>query len=183
MWTVHSCTRVVCCRSFWFGDNWHNHSAQLPCCPNQLLVSIYSFHHCWMELALKSELTQVPRKPWVWKKSKTEEANVCWRKNTNVICLKLCQTGKWKVDCYTSPIFVTRVKTLCINSFFCIVAICSSVVENPALLSDGLLGALVTFAVLLAHEAGHLYAAQKVGAKLGFPYLVPSWQAWVASLL
>jgi hypothetical protein len=35
----------------------------------------------------------------------------------------------------------------------------------------------------LAHEAGHFYAAQKVGAKLGFPYLVPSWQAWVASLL
>jgi hypothetical protein len=53
----------------------------------------------------------------------------------------------------------------------------SSVVENPALLADGLLGALVTFAVLLAHEAGHFYAAQKVGAKLGFPYLVPSWQA------
>ncbi|KAH8970704.1 hypothetical protein BDL97_02G103200 [Sphagnum fallax] len=52
----------------------------------------------------------------------------------------------------------------------------SSVVENPALLADGLLGALVTFAVLLAHEAGHLYAAQKVGAKLGIPYLVPSWQ-------
>jgi hypothetical protein len=69
------------------------------------------------------------------------------------------------------------VKTLSINSFFCIVAICSSVVENPALLADGLLGALVTFAVLLAHEAGHFYAAQKVGAKLGFPYLVPSWQA------
>ncbi|CAM6007791.1 unnamed protein product [Sphagnum balticum] len=50
----------------------------------------------------------------------------------------------------------------------------SSVVENPALLADGLLGALVTFAVLLAHEAGHLYAAQKVGAKLGFPYLLGS---------
>jgi hypothetical protein len=39
---VHSCNGMVYSRSFWY-DNWHNHSSQLPCYPNQLLISIYIF--------------------------------------------------------------------------------------------------------------------------------------------
>lgn len=51
-----------------------------------------------------------------------------------------------------------------------------STLGNFQLLSEGIPGALVTLVILAAHEAGHIYAANTVGAKLGAPYLVPSWQ-------
>lgn len=51
-----------------------------------------------------------------------------------------------------------------------------STMGNFELLLDGIPGAVVTLAILAAHEAGHIFAAQSVGAKLGVPYLVPSWQ-------
>jgi hypothetical protein len=71
--------------------------------------------------------------------------------------------------------FVTRVKVFFINSFFHIVTICRSIIENPTFLSNGmLLGALIIVTMLLAREVGHLYAPQKFGAKLGIPYLVPN---------
>lgn len=47
---------------------------------------------------------------------------------------------------------------------------------NYQLLLEGLPGAFVTFLALAAHEAGHIYAAQNVGAKIGVPYFIPSWQ-------
>lgn len=47
---------------------------------------------------------------------------------------------------------------------------------DPTLISEGLLGGAITAGVLLAHEAGHLYAAKQVGAKLSVPYFIPSWQ-------
>ncbi|KAL2642682.1 hypothetical protein R1flu_010269 [Riccia fluitans] len=47
---------------------------------------------------------------------------------------------------------------------------------DPGLIAEGLLGGAITAAVLLAHEAGHLYAAKEVGAKLSVPYFIPSWQ-------
>eukprot|EP00250_Pteridium_aquilinum_P013231 c21217_g1_i2 orf=418-1608(+) len=51
-----------------------------------------------------------------------------------------------------------------------------STLGNYQLLLEGIPGAFVTLAILAAHEAGHIYAARTVGAKLGVPYLVPSWQ-------
>ncbi len=61
-----------------------------------------------------------------------------------------------------SPTFVTRVKVLFIDNLFHIVAICRFVIENPTLLSNGmLLGTLVIVVMLLAHEVGHLYAPPK----------------------
>ncbi|KAL3682049.1 hypothetical protein R1sor_000071 [Riccia sorocarpa] len=47
---------------------------------------------------------------------------------------------------------------------------------DPALITEGLIGGAITAAVLLAHEAGHFYAAKEVGAKLSVPYFIPSWQ-------
>ncbi|KAI5084621.1 hypothetical protein GOP47_0000791 [Adiantum capillus-veneris] len=47
---------------------------------------------------------------------------------------------------------------------------------NYQLLIEGIPGAVVTLAILAAHEAGHIFAAKNMGAKLGVPYLVPSWQ-------
>jgi hypothetical protein len=44
---------------------------------------------------------------------------------------------------------------------------------------EGIPGAFVTCVILAAHEAGHIYAAKAVGAKLGFPYFVPSLQVQV----
>ncbi|XP_011624748.1 probable zinc metalloprotease EGY2, chloroplastic isoform X5 [Amborella trichopoda] len=51
-----------------------------------------------------------------------------------------------------------------------------STFDNLQLLKDGLPGALITAGVLAAHELGHLLVAKYVGAKLGVPYFVPSWQ-------
>ncbi|KAJ6809040.1 putative zinc metalloprotease EGY2, chloroplastic [Iris pallida] len=51
-----------------------------------------------------------------------------------------------------------------------------STLDNLELLKDGLPGALVTALVLGFHEVGHLLVARDVGAKLGVPYFVPSWQ-------
>ena len=51
----------------------------------------------------------------------------------------------------------------------------ASLTNSQALL-EGIPGALVTCVILAAHEAGHIYAAKEVGAKLGFPYFVPSLQ-------
>ena len=48
----------------------------------------------------------------------------------------------------------------------------ASLTNSQALL-EGIPGALVTCVILAAHEAGHIYAAKEVGAKLGFPYFVP----------
>ncbi|CAM6098872.1 unnamed protein product [Calypogeia fissa] len=45
-----------------------------------------------------------------------------------------------------------------------------------SLILDGLVGALPSLLVLLAHEAGHRYVAKEVGAKLAVPYFIPSWQ-------
>ncbi|XP_057849143.1 probable zinc metalloprotease EGY2, chloroplastic isoform X2 [Cryptomeria japonica] len=47
---------------------------------------------------------------------------------------------------------------------------------NIGLLEEGLPGALITVAILGAHEIGHILVARKVGADLGVPYFVPSWQ-------
>lgn len=51
-----------------------------------------------------------------------------------------------------------------------------STLGNYQLLLEGVPGALVTLVTLAAHEAGHIFAARNVGAKLGAPYFVPSWQ-------
>ncbi|ONK62070.1 uncharacterized protein A4U43_C07F50 [Asparagus officinalis] len=51
-----------------------------------------------------------------------------------------------------------------------------SILDNLELLKDGLPGALVTALVLGIHELGHILVARDVGAKLGVPYFVPSWQ-------
>ncbi|XP_058109189.1 probable zinc metalloprotease EGY2, chloroplastic [Magnolia sinica] len=51
-----------------------------------------------------------------------------------------------------------------------------SAFDNLELLKDGLPGALVTAFVLGVHEVGHILVAKSVGAKLGVPYFVPSWQ-------
>ncbi|MCO5555640.1 hypothetical protein L7F22_009185 [Adiantum nelumboides] len=51
-----------------------------------------------------------------------------------------------------------------------------STMGNYQLLYEGIPGAVVMLAILAAHEAGHIFAAKNVGAKLGVPYLVPSWQ-------
>lgn len=51
-----------------------------------------------------------------------------------------------------------------------------STLDNLELVKDGLPGALVTALVLGFHEVGHLLVARDVGAKLGVPYFVPSWQ-------
>ncbi|KAH9325275.1 hypothetical protein KI387_005453, partial [Taxus chinensis] len=47
---------------------------------------------------------------------------------------------------------------------------------NLGLLKEGLPGALITVAILGAHEIGHILVARKVGAELAVPYFVPSWQ-------
>ena len=55
-------------------------------------------------------------------------------------------------------------------------AIFRASLTNSQALLEGIPGALVTCVILAAHEAGHIYAAQEAGAKLGFPYFVPSLQ-------
>ncbi len=70
---------------------------------------------------------------------------------------------------------MTRLKVLFIDGIFHIVVINRSIIENLILLLDEmLLGALAIAAMLLAHEANHLYVVQKFGTKLGIPYLVPN---------
>jgi hypothetical protein len=54
-----------------------------------------------------------------------------------------------------------------------------SSLTNTQTLVEGIPGAFVTCVILAAHEAGHIYAAKAVGAKLGFPYFVPSLQVQV----
>lgn len=47
---------------------------------------------------------------------------------------------------------------------------------NYELLLQGFPGAFVMLTTLAAHEAGHIFAAKNVGAKLALPYFIPSWQ-------
>lgn len=49
-------------------------------------------------------------------------------------------------------------------------------IGDGSLILDGIIGAVPTVLVLLAHEAGHRYIANEVGAKLAVPYFIPSWQ-------
>ncbi|KAF3795595.1 putative zinc metalloprotease [Nymphaea thermarum] len=51
-----------------------------------------------------------------------------------------------------------------------------STFDNLELLKDGLPGALVTIGLLGVHEVSHILTAKSMGAKLGVPYFVPSWQ-------
>eukprot|EP01018_Ginkgo_biloba_P033663 Gb_19505 [translate_table: standard] len=56
-----------------------------------------------------------------------------------------------------------------------------SLFGNLRLLRDGLPGTLITVVVLAAHEVGHILVARNVGAKLGVPYFIPSWQVSIPS--
>lgn len=47
---------------------------------------------------------------------------------------------------------------------------------NLGLLKEGFSGAFITAAILGAHEIGHILAAKSLGAELGVPYFIPSWQ-------
>lgn len=47
---------------------------------------------------------------------------------------------------------------------------------NLELLKEGLPGALITALILGVHEIGHILVAKSVGAELGVPFFIPSWQ-------
>eukprot|EP00270_Netrium_digitus_P010458 TRINITY_DN3247_c0_g1_i5.p1 TRINITY_DN3247_c0_g1~~TRINITY_DN3247_c0_g1_i5.p1 ORF type:complete len:543 (+),score=145.07 TRINITY_DN3247_c0_g1_i5:92-1720(+) len=46
-------------------------------------------------------------------------------------------------------------------------------------LLEGLPGSLLMLLILLAHEAGHIYAAKATGIELGLPFVIPSYQLGV----
>jgi hypothetical protein len=118
---IHSYNIMVFGGSFWYGDNWHNHSLQLPYCPNQLLISIYTIFATidWNQHS-NQYLPKYQGNCVLNKKEQIdlEEVNVYWRENnTHVICHKFCQLGRltfiwflhlwWEWRCFSLIIFFT----------------------------------------------------------------------------